>query len=136
MYKTSINSIGNFLIWSELDAVNRAGELLPGKNQPIQWLTWLLRIPTILQCLHFRTGLFTKVMHFENVIWHRSHHIICLKVGYPSLYITNLLTLCRVLKYFLSNNFDSWFCKMIKDVILERINDVWIKLFFEQCSSD
>ena len=29
-------STGNFLIWSELDAVNRAGELLPGKNQPIQ----------------------------------------------------------------------------------------------------
>ena len=78
---TQFISISNFLIWSELDAVNRAGELLPGKNQPIQWLTWLLRIPTILQCLHFRTGLLTKVMHFEIVIWHRSHHIICLKVG-------------------------------------------------------
>ena len=43
-------SIGNFLIWSELNAVTRVSELLPGKNQPTD--------------LHSFTCVFTKVIHF------------------------------------------------------------------------
>ena len=45
-----LNSIDNFLIWSELNAVTRVNELLPGKNQPTD--------------LHIFTCLFTKVIHF------------------------------------------------------------------------
>ena len=41
--------IGNCLIWSDIKAVKCVSELLPGKNQPIQWMTWYYKIPTLLQ---------------------------------------------------------------------------------------
>ena len=62
--RADVNSIGNFLIWSELNAVTRESELLPGKNQPTESMNLYYDIPTILQCLHIYTCLFTKVIHF------------------------------------------------------------------------